>query len=214
MDQTNIASTAPVAQTEPCLEFWFDLSSPYAYFAAIDIEAVVQAHGRRVAWRPFLLGVAYQTTGMKALPDQPLRGDYALRDWSRLARLKRVPFKLPARFPMRTQGAARMVYAAEQHEPDAAGSLAQLFLGAAFGSGRQIDHSKTPAQIAARAGFDGDLLLSAASDPHWKDVLRSRCDEAVQRGIFGSPFIIVDDEPFWGADRLPMVDRWLARGGW
>ena len=29
-----------------------------------------------------------------------------------------------------------------------------------------------------------------------------------------APFVLVDGEPFWGWDRLPMVDRWLARGGW
>jgi 2-hydroxychromene-2-carboxylate isomerase len=39
--------------------------------------------------------------------------------------------------------------------------------------------------------------------------LRSSVADAVDRGIFGSPFIVVDGEPFWGADRLPMVERWL-----
>ena len=33
-------------------------------------------------------------------------------------------------------------------------------------------------------------------------------------GVFGSPFVIVDGEPFWGADRLDQVDGWLATGGW
>jgi 2-hydroxychromene-2-carboxylate isomerase len=32
--------------------------------------------------------------------------------------------------------------------------------------------------------------------------------------VFGSPMIIVDGEPFWGADRLDQVDGWLATGGW
>ena len=35
----------------------------------------------------------------------------------------------------------------------------------------------------------------------------------MSRGVFGSPFIIVDGEAFWGADRLPQVERWLAEGG-
>jgi len=33
-------------------------------------------------------------------------------------------------------------------------------------------------------------------------------------GIFGSPITVVDGEPFWGADRLDHVERWLATGGW
>jgi len=38
--------------------------------------------------------------------------------------------------------------------------------------------------------------------------------EALERGVFGSPFIIVDSVSFWGADRLEQVDHWLSRGGW
>ncbi|MDG4877260.1 DsbA family protein [Mesorhizobium sp. WSM4935] len=58
------------------------------------------------------------------------------------------------------------------------------------------------------------MLADAASDQRWKDALRARNEEAVERGIFGSPFFVVDGEGFWGSDRLAMVDRWLASGGW
>ena len=68
------------------LEFWFDFSSPYAYFGALDIEALAAKHKRRVLWRPFLLGAAFKTTGMQPLINMPMRGDYARRDWARLAR--------------------------------------------------------------------------------------------------------------------------------
>ena len=35
-------------------------------------------------------------------------------------------------------------------------------------------------------------------------------DEAIARQVFGAPTYIVDDEPFWGQDRLDFVDRKLA----
>jgi 2-hydroxychromene-2-carboxylate isomerase len=31
--------------------------------------------------------------------------------------------------------------------------------------------------------------------------------------MFGAPWITVDNEPFWGADRLPQIERWLKTGG-
>jgi 2-hydroxychromene-2-carboxylate isomerase len=43
--------------------------------------------------------------------------------------------------------------------------------------------------------------------------LREECDAAIKKGVFGSPFIIVDGEPFWGADRLEHVEKWLDTGG-
>jgi 2-hydroxychromene-2-carboxylate isomerase len=47
-----------------------------------------------------------------------------------------------------------------------------------------------------------------------KTQFRATTDEAIKRGVFGSPFFFVDDEPFWGSDRLPLIDEWLERGGW
>jgi 2-hydroxychromene-2-carboxylate isomerase len=202
-----------LAPPEP-LEFWFDLSSPYAYFAALEIDALGERRGREVAWRPFLLGVSYQTTGMKPLSEQPMRGAYAAKDWDRLARLNGRTFVPPARFPMRTQGAARMVYAVAADDPRAAKAFARRLLTSAFEAGRQIDEADVAAGVGAELGLDRDRLLAAASDPVWKAVLRARCAEAVGKGVFGSPFVIADGEPFWGADRLPLVDLWLQRGGW
>ena len=39
-------------------------------------------------------------------------------------------------------------------------------------------------------------------------------DAAIASGVFGSPYVVVDGEGFWGADRLWQVEEWLARGGW
>ena len=46
------------------------------------------------------------------------------------------------------------------------------------------------------------------------DITDAEVDAAIERGVFGSPYIIVDGEPFWGSDRLEQVEKWLATGGW
>jgi 2-hydroxychromene-2-carboxylate isomerase len=45
------------------IEFWFDFASGYAYFAALEIEALAERHGRSILWRPFTLGAAFKVTG-------------------------------------------------------------------------------------------------------------------------------------------------------
>ncbi|HEY0834685.1 MAG TPA: DsbA family protein, partial [Azospirillum sp.] len=57
-------------------------------------------------------------------------------------------------------------------------------------------------------------VTAAVQDPAVKDRLRAETDRAIARGVFGAPFVLVGDEPFWGWDRLDMVDSWLERGGW
>ncbi len=68
--------------------------------------------------------------------------------------------------------------------------------------------------MAAPLGIAGDALRQAVEDPAVKARLRQETEQAIACGVFGSPFIIVDGEPFWGSDRLPQVERWLTTGGW
>lgn len=77
------------------------------------------------------------------------------------------------------------------------------------GATQDIDISDAPtaARLGATLGFDEARLLAAAAGPVWKETLRARTDEALSKGIFGAPFVIVDGEGFWGSDRLPMVEQ-------
>ena len=196
------------------IEFWFDFASPYAYFAAPQVPALASRHGRAVVWRPFLLGVVFRLTGMLTFDRAPMRGDYARRDWDRLARWHGVPFVLPPGHPPSTVTAARALYWVEATVPEAVGAFARAVFDAAFAEGRDLADADSVVAAAARCGLDGGAVLAGADRPEARQRLRAATDEAIARGIFGAPFVIVDGEPFWGADRLPMVDAWLARGGW
>lgn len=70
------------------------------------------------------------------------------------------------------------------------------------------------AAVAADLGLDRDEVLAAVQNPRIKDLLKREVAAAAKKGVFGSPFIIVDGEPFWGYDRLDDVDVWLDSGGW
>ena len=43
--------------------------------------------------------------------------------------------------------------------------------------------------------------------------IAAEVDAAIEAGVFGSPFVFVDGEPFWGLDRFGQVERWLETGG-
>jgi 2-hydroxychromene-2-carboxylate isomerase len=70
------------------------------------------------------------------------------------------------------------------------------------------------ADIAASLFVDKDEMLAALQEQAVKDKLRNETDKAIEKGVFGSPYFIVDGEGFWGSDRLWMVKKWLQSGGW
>ena len=196
------------------IDFYFDFSSPYGYLASTRIDTIAGKHGRGVNWHPILLGAVFKVTGGVPLAAIPLKGPYSERDMARTARLMGVPFHLPSRFPIPTQAAARVTLWVQSTDPQGAKTLANALYRAYFAEDRDISSPETTADIARDTGIDRDALLAALGDAALKDRLRREVDQAVARGVFGSPYVVVDGEPFWGADRLDQVERWLATGGW
>jgi 2-hydroxychromene-2-carboxylate isomerase len=196
------------------IDFYFDFSSPYGYFAATKIEDLAAKHDRTVTWRPILLGAVFKLNGQQPLTTIPLKGSYAAHDLARSARLFNVPFKLPTKFPVSTTAPARAFYWLGDRDPAGAKKLARALYHAYFAEDRDISNPEVTGNVAAKLGVDKAELAQAMNDAAVKERLRIEVDAAIERGVFGSPYIVVDGEPFWGSDRLEQVDRWLATGGW
>lgn len=196
------------------IEFYFDFSSPYGYLTAQVIEDFGTRHGREIVWKPFLLGALFQVTGQQPLLDIPVKGDYARKDLERTARSLGVPFVLPDSFPFLSVAAARAFYWRSDQDPAAGKALAKAFFDAAFGEGRDISNLDVLLDVAVGEGVDREELSAALKDQGVKDRLRREVDRAIEKGVFGSPLLLVDGEAFWGHDKLPEVGRWLESGGW
>jgi 2-hydroxychromene-2-carboxylate isomerase len=197
------------------IDFYFDFSSPYGFLASEKIEALTARHGRRVDWHPVLLGVVFKQTGAAPLTQVPLKGDYSKRDMARSARFHGVDgFRMPSKFPIPSQAAARIVLWSRQRDPALAAKVVHALYRAFFIHDIDISNPDAAAAAAAKSGVNAVAARAAVDDPAIKDALKQANDEAIAKGVFGSPFIIVDGEPFWGMDRFDQVDRWLATGGW
>jgi len=196
------------------IQFYFDLSSPYGYFAALKIDSIAADFDRTVVWKPIMLGVAMQVTGAKPLAQIPVKGDYCKRDWERLAAYMDVPWKMPDPFPIATLAASRAFYWLVDGDEALAKKLALAAYDKYFGQGVDISDADVVADLAAPLGVDRDALLAAVQLPENKQRLKDETQAAMDAGVFGSPFIIIDGEQFWGADRFWMIRRWLKSGGW
>ena len=195
------------------IEFYFDFSSPYGYLAATRINVLAAHHQRRVDWRPILLGPMFKAAGTAPLLSVPLKGPYSARDIPRTARFLGIPYKQPEAFPIATQNAARVFYWLNDRDPVKAHQFAMACYSTYFAQGINISAAEKVAEIASTVGEDQAQVLAAMADPAVKERLKNEVDAALAKGVFGSPHIIVDGEPFWGNDRLEQVDAWLATGG-
>jgi 2-hydroxychromene-2-carboxylate isomerase len=193
------------------IAFYFDFVSPYAYLAATRIERLAAAHGRRVRWKPVLLTALSQAAGTQLAPFLPLKWQYVQRDLERSARLAGIPYRLPAGFPQLLLAPGRaMTWLAAAHGEDTAASFARTCFSAYFGDGVDIGDKEVLAGIAGALGVRREALLAALEDEAVKAAFKQASADAVDRGVFGVPFMIVDGEPFWGFDRLEQLEAKLG----
>ena len=194
------------------MDFYFDFSSPYGYLASEQIDALGARHGRAVMWHAIVLDAQFQPQGGMKIPAALMRTEYVRRDVERSSAYFGIPYKAPVPYPVHTEHAARAFQWLSDRNPDEARSFAHAVFRAYFVEGRNIAETAVLLEIAEALKLDREDVSAAFSDAATKARLKAEIDLAEARGVFGSPFFIVEGEGFWGNDRLPQLDRWLANG--
>jgi 2-hydroxychromene-2-carboxylate isomerase len=194
--------------------FYFDFVSPYGYLGSVGVERIAAARGLTVEWRPILLGISVlKVMGLKGVADTPLKRDYVRRDLERCARLMDIDFNR-GDAPLQPLTAARAFLWLNARDAALAKRFAQGVYHAQWAEARDMSSPDAVADLGAGLGLDRAELLAAIGDEGVKAGLRAQVETAIEAGVFGVPTFVVDGEMFWGADRLPMLARWLDGERW
>ena len=193
------------------LEFFFDFSSPYAYFASTRIEQLAARHGRGVHWTPILMAAMFKITGSVPLPSVPVKGAYVLLDLERTARHHGIAYSKPDNFPVLSLAAGRaMLWIDAVHGNKLAADFAKACMRGYFAEGIDIASEAALAQLASGLGVAPQALVEGIKSPETKELFRRASETALEQGVFGSPFVLVDGQPFWGFDHFDQLEACLA----
>lgn len=197
---------------EKTLDFWFEYASPYSYPAAMRVEQLAAQAGVKVRWRVFLLGAVFQQYGWKTTPMElfPAKGHYMWHDVQRICASLNLAYQRPSAFPRNGMLAARI--SANYAESPWIGDFIRSVYQANFADDQDISSSEIIAQILDKLGQDGAQIIAEANADAGKQKLRLQTQQALQHEVFGAPFMLVDNEPFWGNDRLEQAIYFAAHG--
>lgn len=190
------------------LEFWFEFGSTYSYPAAMRIEKLAAGAGVAVKWKPFLLGPIFNEQGWGDSPFNiyPAKGKYMWRDLERVCAALSIPFVRPSKFPRNGLLASRVVCWFDS-EPWVV-EFSQAIFRANFAEDREISEPEIVHLCLAALGLDGSRIVEQAQTAESKMKLRAQTDRAKNLDIFGAPTFLVDQEMFWGNDRLEEALMW------
>jgi len=108
--------------------------------------------------------------------------------------------------------AARTVLWLQRHQPTLVAPFIHATFRAYFVGDCNIADATVVMELAQGLGIDVARLAAGVQDESIKNALRTEVEQAIARGIFGSPTLIIDGEMFWGNDRLAQVERWISTG--
>ncbi len=200
--------------TDRIVDYYFSPSSPWTYLGHARFLALAARHGARINVRPVDLTarVFPVSGGLPVKQRPPQRQAYRLVELRRWSASLGVPLHLQPRFfPVATGAASRMIIAAEVAQgAGPALELAGKIMAGVWAEERDIADPETLVAMAVAVGLEGVALLQRSQKREIEDRFEGYTQEAISRNVFGAPFYLYRDEPFWGQDRLDFLDRALA----
>ncbi len=192
------------------IDYYMAPVSPFSYLGGERLAALANAVGAEVTVRPIDLTRVFPATGGLPLKQRsPQRQAYRLVELSRWRDCLGLPLVLePKYFPVDADPAALMLIAAREQALDAL-ALSQRILRAVWVEQANIADRATLIALADETGMDGRVLADAADDPGTRMIYDTETQAAIERGVFGVPTYVVENELFWGQDRLDLLARKL-----
>jgi len=183
----------------PAVTFYFDLGSPYAYLAAERLPEILP---EPTSWRPVSLGALFKLNGRSSWAlGEPDGRQAGMAEVERRARSYGLaPVRWPDPWPTNYLYAMRAATYAFQIGHGRAFTM-QAFRDS-FVHGHDLAIGEHVLGAAEQAGLDPRVVDEATHDPQIKLALRAATDAAHELGVFGVPTVAVDEELFWGDDRL------------
>jgi 2-hydroxychromene-2-carboxylate isomerase len=190
------------------IPFYLDFISPYTWMALMQAERFAAEHGFRWQVRPVVYAALLDAHGLTGPAETPAKRRYAFNDVVRCAQSLDLRFEGPPEHPFRSLGALRTLFVF-RNDP-AALRLAVRLSDTCWSEGRSLTDPRVIGEVVESVGLDATELDRRIADGVVKQGLRGMTEEAVRLGVFGVPTFVVDDELFWGHDRLEHLARRLA----
>ncbi len=202
-----------MSKQKPPVEYYFSFISLWSYVGSLVFQDLVRRRDVDVAYKPIDLLAVFAAGGGKPVRERPVqRQAYRLVEMERWKAIRNIPLVTwPKFYPADPSLGHRMLLIACDQGQDV-GAFVHAGLKAVWADELNIADPDTLIELANRSGLQGAQLLAAAESEQVRQIEVDLTHEAIDRQLFGAPFYFYRDEPFWGQDRLDLLDAAIAEG--
>lgn len=195
------------------IDYYLIGSSPYAYLGHQSLHEIAARHGATIRYKPIDIMGVWASSGSVPLGQRtPLRQRYRRIELQRFREMRGLTLNLePKFFPVDSAPADRVAIALVEAGADPAGYLWRVHEGVWAKEENIADRAQLAAYLTAE-GHDAKAILAAADTPQVEESRKANTQSAAASDAVGAPVYVLDGEPFWGQDRLDLLDSMLTTG--
>ncbi|HAJ76830.1 MAG TPA: 2-hydroxychromene-2-carboxylate isomerase [Gammaproteobacteria bacterium] len=189
------------------LDFYFDYLSPFAFFAWRDIGKLCERNDLKLTPHPVVFGKLLDHWGQLGPAEIAPKQDWVSRYCLRYAGLHGFEYNPPKYHPFNPLPALRLSLVDVSGEQQLA--VIQELFEAGWTRGEDLGDVDNLIALLEQAGIDTGGLKQKITDPDIKNALIAETSNAIAKGVFGVPTMIVTDQLFWGNDQFEHIQLLL-----
>ena len=190
------------------IPYYFTITSPWSYLGHAPFLKLADELGYEVLFKPVDFGAVFAQSGGLPLPKRPYqRRRYRMFELQRWRDYRKTGLNIrPKHFPVDPTLGNNMVMVAAEQGLDA-GKLTTAFMRGCWVDEQDMGNKTALIAAADSAGLDGAAIAAEAESSAAQARADMLTQEAKNAQVFGAPTYIIRGEPFWGQDRLELVER-------
>ena len=192
------------------ITLYFDIPSAHTYLGVEELQKVAARHGREIDWVPISLMAVWKFHDYMPIGNPIAKGRYIKKDFTRTAGLLGLPLNIPKSFPRGDLSQARhLIWRIRGKNLEQANRLSLALMRGYWAEGAELTEPRVLKKAASSVGVSAADVEAAADDEAAAEACAAASREAAEAGVFGTPYMVADGEPFWGHDRIRYLDMWL-----
>ena len=192
------------------IEYFFASYSAFAYLGSSELASIANRTGANIIYKPVDLRAVMPAAGSQSFADRSqFHKDYFFgREIMRWAEHRNLPIMdgIPTHHGNDITLSNCLLIAADRAGCDM-DKLNREMMRAHWVDDADLAAVKDLEAICGAVGIDPAPLLVAANTPEVSQIYQGYTEDAIRRGVFGSPTYFVGDDMFYGQDRLELVER-------
>lgn len=197
----------------PTIDYFFTSASPFVYLGHRALMETAARNGARVAFRPVSIAGIWEVSGSVPLAQRSAtRQRYRVIELQRIAEMRGLPLNTrPKFFPVDPALADRCAIALVERGEDPSAFMWRVF-ASVWAREEDIADPQHVGALLEEEGHDAVAVFEMAQSPDVGAVYARNTADAAAADAIGVPTYVLDGEPFWGQDRIDLLDRALATG--